>query len=232
MGQAPWKIPSDPAGKVFWATTCIVQWLYFITIPSCCKDEKGQLAKTWWPIIFLSSAAWVTAWSYVMVWFATTLGTAWDIPQNLMGLTFLAIGSSVPDLVASIHLAKRGKASKAIGNVIGSTVFDVSVALSLPWLIKSLASGENIAFESEALSVIVFTLFLVVSFVLLCVKWEGTQLTGDQVDDRNKLARSMKEKNLEVPDWQLSPRLSRVLIVVYCLFVLESVLLELEIVEI
>ena len=61
--------------------------------------------------------------SYLMVWFAVTIGKQWNIPDEIMGLTFLAAGTSVPDLLTSILVAMQGEGDMAVSSSIGSNVF-------------------------------------------------------------------------------------------------------------
>ena len=58
-----------------------------------------------------------------MVWFATILGTASGIPIEVMGLTFLAAGTSVPDLITSVIVAKKGLGDMAVSSSIGESSF-------------------------------------------------------------------------------------------------------------
>lgn len=55
-----------------------------------------------------------------MVWFATVLGEASNIPIEIMGLTFLAAGTSVPDLITSVIVAKKGLGDMAVSSSIGN----------------------------------------------------------------------------------------------------------------
>lgn len=55
-----------------------------------------------------------------MVWFATVLGDASNIPIEVMGLTFLAAGTSVPDLITSVIVAKKGLGDMAVSSSIGT----------------------------------------------------------------------------------------------------------------
>lgn len=70
-----------------------------------------------------------------------------DIPDSVMGLTFLAAGTSVPEAVSSIIVTKQGHGEMGISNSIGSNTFDILLCLGLPWLVKALAfpaiPGEN-----------------------------------------------------------------------------------------
>jgi|EP01046_Picozoa_sp_COSAG06_P032372 Ca2+/Na+ antiporter len=50
-----------------------------------------------------------------------------------MGLTFLAAGTSVPDLLTSVIVARQGHGDMAVSSSIGSNIFDVLVGLPFPW---------------------------------------------------------------------------------------------------
>ena len=62
-----------------------------------------------WPITFIMCIVWIAALSFFMVWWAELLGNFLGIPPTIMGLTLLAGGTSIPDAMSSIAVAKRGK---------------------------------------------------------------------------------------------------------------------------
>jgi cation:H+ antiporter len=62
---------------------------------------------------------------------ATTLAMRWGMSERLVGLTIVAIGTSLPELVTSIIAARRGKSDLAVGNVVGSNIFNVLLCLGL-----------------------------------------------------------------------------------------------------
>ena len=78
-------------------------------------------------ITFLGSILWIAIFSYLMVWWATRAGDAIGIPMQVMGLTFLAAGTSVPDLITSVLVARKGKGDMAVSSSVGSNIFDVCV---------------------------------------------------------------------------------------------------------
>ena len=55
-----------------------------------------------------------------------------------MGLSFLAVGTSIPEVFSSLIVCKQGKGGMAVSNSIGSNTFDILLCLGLPWLVKSL----------------------------------------------------------------------------------------------
>ena len=66
------------------------------------------------------SILWIAVFSYFMVWWATVTGECLGISDAVMGLTFLAAGTSVPDLITSVLVAKEGKGDMAVSSSIGS----------------------------------------------------------------------------------------------------------------
>merc|ERR1719253_1418802 len=52
-----------------------------------------------------------------------------------MGLTVLAAGTSVPDLLSSVIVARMGEGDMAVSSSIGSNIFDITVGLPLPWIV-------------------------------------------------------------------------------------------------
>ena len=57
-----------------------------------------------------------------MVWMADVIGQVAKIPIEIMGLTFLAAGTSVPDLITSVIVAKKGLGDMAVSSSIGNVI--------------------------------------------------------------------------------------------------------------
>jgi len=64
-------------------------------------------------------------------------------------LIFLAAGTSVPDAIGSIVVAKMGKGDMAVANAVGSNTFDILLGLGGPWLARTLIDGEPIKIEES-----------------------------------------------------------------------------------
>lgn len=73
--------------------------------------------------------------SKVLVWGATGIATALGVSELVIGLTIVAIGTSLPELAASIASALKGHHDMALGNVIGSNLFNLLAVLAIPALI-------------------------------------------------------------------------------------------------
>ncbi|XP_066584308.1 sodium/potassium/calcium exchanger 4 [Prorops nasuta] len=119
--------------KTAWVLTWPIHLVFMCTIPDC---EKPRF-KNWFPVTFLMCIIWIGSLSYVVAWMITIIGDTLKIPDSVMGITFLAAGTSVPEAVSSVIVAKQGHGSMGISNSIGSNTFDILLCLGLPWLIKS-----------------------------------------------------------------------------------------------
>ncbi len=84
--------------------------------------------------------------SRILVWGAVEIATALGVSELVIGLTIIAIGTSLPELAAGISSALKGEHDMAVGNVIGSNIFNLLSVLPVPAL---MAPG---AFDPQALS--------------------------------------------------------------------------------
>jgi len=93
----------------------------------------------------LMSIFWLVPWTYVMVISLEILGHQWHINDAIMGLTFSAAGTAIPNYIASHVAATQGLSNMAISNAIGSNVFNILICLGLPWIIlTSVRDGSYI----------------------------------------------------------------------------------------
>src|SRR4051812_49560346 len=74
---------------------------------------------------------------------AVTLATLARVTPAVIGLTVVAAGTSVPELAVSLIAALRGNEAVAVGNVVGSNIFNVTFILGLSAVIRPLAIGGN-----------------------------------------------------------------------------------------
>jgi Ca2+/Na+ antiporter len=80
--------------------------------------------------------------SWILVDTAVIFAGAIGLPPVVIALTVLAAGTSAPDLIASVVVAKQGRGGMAVANAIGSNIFDVLVGLGLPWLLALTLLGR------------------------------------------------------------------------------------------
>ena len=96
-----------------------------------------------------------------------------EINPEIIALTLLALGTSLPEIVVSIMAAKRGKSAMAVGNVIGSNLFNTFAILGIPRLIGNLAIPDIYIEFSTPLMVGVTLLFALMCVSRRITKWEG-----------------------------------------------------------
>ncbi|KAJ1632233.1 hypothetical protein T492DRAFT_578383, partial [Pavlovales sp. CCMP2436] len=121
---------------------------------------------------------WIAILTYVMVWMATEIGIIANIPQPVMGLTVLAWGTSLPDIFASMVVARRGFGDMAISSTIGSNIFDMAFGLAVSWFLYTAVvnPGSVVEIKSKGLGVIIIVLFLMVWSVVISVHLAGWKL--------------------------------------------------------
>lgn len=74
--------------------------------------------------------------SKLLVWAAVNIATAFGVSDLVIGLTIIALGTSLPELAASITSVLKNEPDLAVGNIIGSNVFNLLAVLCLPALIS------------------------------------------------------------------------------------------------
>jgi cation:H+ antiporter len=75
--------------------------------------------------------------SFYFISGATQIATFLGISTYIIGLTVTALGTSLPELAASIQSARKGKIDFIVGNIIGSNIFNIAIAMSLAGIISS-----------------------------------------------------------------------------------------------
>jgi len=114
-----------------------------------------------------------------MVDWAETIGNTIGIPAVIMGLTILAAGTSVPDLLSSVIVARRGNGDMAVSSSIGSNIFDILVGLPLPWVLFILwpDTKDQVNIGSDGIFLSLFLLLAMLIFVIVSVNCQGWKLT-------------------------------------------------------
>jgi cation:H+ antiporter len=112
---------------------------------------------------------------------AVVLAKAWGWSDALIGLTIIAVGTSLPELVTSCVAAYRGHSEIAIGNVVGSNIFNILLVGGLTATIQPIPIPAGGYGDLLALSAMSLTLFpLAFSGGVICRK-EGASLIAGYV---------------------------------------------------
>lgn len=103
--------------------------------------------------------------SKALVWGATGVATLLGVSELVIGLTIVAIGTSLPELAASVISALKNEHDIAIGNILGSNVFNILAVLAMPGLIMPSATEDVLLQRDFSVMVLLFImLFLFARF--------------------------------------------------------------------
>lgn len=101
--------------------------------------------------------------SRMLVWGAVYMAHALGVSDLLIGLTIVAVGTSLPELASSIAAARRGENDLAVGNIIGSNIFNTLVVVGLASVIAPIkaADPEVMSRDVPIMSALTLLLFLI-----------------------------------------------------------------------
>lgn len=120
--------------------------------------------------------------SRFLVWGATGIASAFGVSDLVIGLTIVAIGTSLPELAASINSARKGETDMAVGNIIGSNLFNNLAVVGLAALLNPLSTPADIMSRDIPIMLAVTALLVVFVFTPpkrnILTRWEGFALLG------------------------------------------------------
>ncbi|KAL2789582.1 sodium/potassium/calcium exchanger 4 isoform 2 [Daubentonia madagascariensis] len=194
---SPFSVPEARGDKAKWVFTWPLIFLLCITIPNCSKPRWEKF----FMVTFITATLWIAVFSYLMVWLVTIIGYTLGIPDVIMGITFLAAGTSVPDCMASLIVARQGLGDMAVSNTIGSNVFDILVGLGIPWGLQTMVInyGSTVKINSRGL---VYSVVLLLGSVALTVL------------------------GIHLNKWRLDRKLGVYVLVLYAIFLCFSIMIE------
>jgi Ca2+/Na+ antiporter len=177
--------PHHEADHLVWPATgtnvekaafCIKAPFYAIfkyTIPDC-RTERW---KAYYVLTFFTSIVWIGILAWYMVAWASHVGCVMHIPDIIIGLTVLAAGTSLPDTLSSVIVARQGLGDMAVANAIGSNVFNVLFGLGMPWCLWTLISHKSIYVPVSGLRENAFTMMAVGFFYMGVFVSRGFHMT-------------------------------------------------------
>ena len=113
----------------------------------------------------------------VMVRGAAALARHWGVPALIVGLTIVAFGTSAPEMVVGVQAALMGQGDLAAGNVVGSNIANVLLALGLPALILAIPTNMSGVARNAGIALLATILFIVLIFIRSpLMMWQGAIL--------------------------------------------------------
>lgn len=89
------------------------------------EDDEGPQNGVIAGVLFVAGLGILVLGGDALVTGAISLATIFSVPETVIGLTVVAVGTSLPELAASIAAAVRGKSALALGNVVGSNIYNI-----------------------------------------------------------------------------------------------------------
>ncbi len=153
-------------GVILWVLFIVyLVYLYFLSKKGGQEEQDQQVKqyKLWKCLVFIVlGGVLVVGGSNFVVNGATTIARACGMSERFIGLTIVAFGTSLPELVTSVSAARKGNAGIAIGNIVGSNIFNIL------FVIGTVALICPVPFENRF---VIDTLVAIACGVLL---WGGT----------------------------------------------------------
>ncbi|HIP81394.1 MAG TPA: calcium/sodium antiporter [Leucothrix mucor] len=131
------------------------------------QDTKSALIWTLIGLVLLLIS------SNLLVWGASNVAIQLGVSKLIIGLTIVAIGTSLPELAATISSARKGETDLAVGNIVGSNLFNTMAVLALPGLIHPAAVPEGVLSRDVPIMIVLSVLLLI--FSIGCFK--GSKFT-------------------------------------------------------
>ena len=150
---------------------------YFAVLKYTIPDCRTERWKKFYVLTFFCSIIWIGILAWYLVAWASHVACVLKIPDIIIGLTVLAAGTSLPDTLSSVIVARQGLGDMAVANAIGSNVFNVLFGLGVPWCLWILISGEKIVVPVTGLRENAFTMLLVGIFYMSVFTLRGFHMT-------------------------------------------------------
>ncbi|MFT6985180.1 MAG: cation:H+ antiporter [Psychromonas sp.] len=104
--------------------------------------------------------------SRILVWGAVEVAEYFAVSDLIIGLTIVAIGTSLPELAATIAAARKKEFDLAVGNIIGSNIFNILGVMALPGLIQPGSFDKEVLTRDYPVMIA-----LTLALMLFCVAW-------------------------------------------------------------
>jgi cation:H+ antiporter len=139
------------------------------------KEEVKHGRKLNWKTLFILavSAFFIYLGAKYTVESVIKLSEILNIGKELIAISAVALGTSLPELMVTITTAKKGKPEMAVGNVLGSNIFNALAVMGIPALIGTLIIPHNILTFGLPMMLIATLLYFFITHDKEITKWEG-----------------------------------------------------------
>lgn len=137
-------------GVILWAAFLVYLGYLFWMATKNKEEEEEEEEKPVWKLLVLTLVGLVlVVWgSDVTVDAASAIASAFGMSERLIGLTIVAFGTSLPELCTSVSAAMKGKSDIAIGNIVGSNIFNILFVVGTTALITPVTFQANFVIDT------------------------------------------------------------------------------------
>jgi len=143
--------------------------------------EEVKRYPLWLSIIMIvGGLAGLTLGGKLIVENATVIAKSWGVSDAVIGVTIVALGTSLPELATSVIAACKKNTDLAIGNVIGSNIFNVFFILGFSSLVRPIPAYDNLLFDAgmTTFSALLLMIFLLDDKDHELSRWESAVMLG------------------------------------------------------
>ena len=165
MGAEYGMISRAGAGVLLVLFIIFLGYLYLISRNTECSiDEVKQLSKTKIVLYIGLGLLALVLGSNITVDAAVSIARYLGVSERVIGLTIIAVGTSLPELVTSVIAARKGESDIAIGNIVGSNIFNILFVLGIAGLILPIPFNPAFLFDGAiailaTIMLLIFTCF-------------------------------------------------------------------------
>lgn len=163
-------------------TACIIAYVVFLIISSKKTADKGgddfkAMSPLKCTLFILIGLAGVVAGGQLVVTGAQTIAKFLGMSEALIALTVVALGTSLPELVTSVMAAKKGETDLALGNVLGSNIFNLLFILGASSAIRPMVPNTAAEIIEYRQTLLDLGIFIVASVIFFFPIWERKRFT-------------------------------------------------------
>ncbi len=176
-----WLTLVDQKFSLFEAILFLVGIVFFLSYSFNAEDdeEEEQIKIPLKPrkiVLLIVGGAMVALGAEYTIRSITGLSQYAGIDPEVIALTAVALGTSLPEVIVSLNAARRGKSAIALGNVLGSNIFNTYAVMGIPALFGELIIPKSIIDFSLPLMLVMTILFGIICLTPRITRWEGLML--------------------------------------------------------
>ena len=141
------------------------------------EADEYKIMPVWKCILYMvGGIAAIAAGGEMVVEGASDIARAFGMSENLIGMTIVALGTSLPELVTSVVAARKNELDMALGNVIGSNIFNILFVLGIASAISPVSYTNENLIDSAVLIVMSMIVLIFCLPIKRLIRWNGAAM--------------------------------------------------------